>query len=323
MWPTLVELEGGGGIHSYGLWVMTAFCVAFLVVHRRASRIGLHPDRLLPIYMAAAVGGLLGGRLLYAFAVEPSRTLSDPASLMSFAGFAFYGGVIGGAMAVGLLARFQKIPLWPLADVCAPAVVLALGIGRVGCFFAGCCHGAVAPMHNGELPGFGLLPAGFQGGQLWLSSAFPFLTAEFHTGVGRIHDLPLYPTQIWSALVGVGLGVWLLKRWKVRRFDGQMAALSLMLEPVFRFLIEIFRADQRGYVFQWDVGADVSSGLPGMAQAGAEVASGVVGITTSQFIASGMFILGAVMYRACRKQGRTFIAPMTRDPDDELLEWMD
>ena len=125
MWPTLVELEGGGGVHSYGLWVMTAFCVAFLAVHRRSLRVGLHPDRLLPVYLAAAVGGMFGGRLLYALAVEPARTFADPASLLSFSGFAFYGGGIGGALAVMLLARVQQIPMWPLADVCAPAVVLA------------------------------------------------------------------------------------------------------------------------------------------------------------------------------------------------------
>lgn len=317
MWPTLVELEGGGGVHSYGLWVMTAFCVAFLVVHRRSLRVGLHPDRLLPVYLVAAVGGLLGGRLLYAIAVEPARTFADPASLLSFSGFAFYGGVIGGALAVMLLARVQHIPIWPLADVCAPAVVLALGIGRLGCFFAGCCHGAVAPIHQGAT---GLLPEGMLGGQIWVSSVFPFLTTEFHTGVGRLHDVPLYPTQLWSAVVGIALGSWLLKRWEGRSFDGQMTALTLILEPLFRCVIEMFRADQRGYLVQWPVSESVMQWFPGMTQAGVQVQTGVMGLTTSQSIGLGALLWGVVIYSQRKHTPRSPSMTPPSDPDEELFD---
>ena len=65
MWPTLYQAPGGMAVHTYGLFILLAFCSAFLLTHWRVHKVGYHPDRLIPLYVAAAVGGLLGGRILY------------------------------------------------------------------------------------------------------------------------------------------------------------------------------------------------------------------------------------------------------------------
>lgn len=311
MWPTLYESTtelGTWGVHTYGLMILVAFCGAFLLVHHRARQVGIDPDRILPLYLAAGVGGLLGGRLLYVLAVEPGRLLAEPWSLFSLSGFAFYGGLLGGAVAVGAAAAALRIPPWKLADIAAPAVLLGLGLGRIGCFFSGCCHGAEAPA--GGAP---LLPEGLLQGQIWLSSSFPFLTTEFHGGVGRLLHAPLYPTQLWSAAAGIGLCALLSALWSHRRFDGQIAALTLILEPPFRILIEAFRADHRGYVVTWEVSERVASWFPGLVQAGGSLDANVMGVTTSQAIGLGMILAGAVMYALRRNAG---VAPET--PLDEL-----
>lgn len=319
MWPTLLEVQsaaGPVGLHSYGLLVLLAFCAAFLLVHLRAQQIGLHPDRLIGLYVGAAIGGLAGGRLLYAFAVEPARTLAEPLSLLSLSGFAFYGGVLGGALAVGTLAVAQRLPAWKLADIAAPAVILGLGIGRLGCFFAGCCHGAEAPIGDGAVA---LLDEGLLHGQIWLSSTFPFVTTEFHDGVGRLRGIPLYPTQLWSAATGIGLGAALSLAWTRRRFDGQIAAVALLLEPAARVTIEAFRADHRGYAVPLPSGlAEVlGRALPGMAHAGEEFGAAQVGLTTSQTIGLTMMVAGAVIYALRRRAG---VAPEQAIEDLELAD---
>lgn len=303
MWPTLIKVETALGpqpVNTYGLFIVLAFSAAFLLIHFRAQRAGVDPDKLIGGYVSAAVGGMLGGRLLYAISVDWHRTITDPMSLMSCAGFAVYGGIIGGAIGVLLFLYANRLPIWKLADLAAPGVLLGMGVGRFACFFAGCCHGAVAPI--GEHP-FGLFPSAFTGGQLWVSGTFPFLTAEFHGGVGRLHDIPLYPTQLWSAfglLALTGLLAWL---WTKRKFDGQIAALTLMLEPPFRIVVESFRADERGYIVSWPVSEKLAAAIPGMAEAGADVTQHVMGITTSQGIGLVLITLGVVVWFLRRNAG--------------------
>lgn len=317
MWPTLVEVEGAFGtmpVNTYGLFMMLAFSAAFLLIHVRARRVGVNPDRLIPGYVVAAVGGILGARLLFALSVDLEGFLANPLSLFSFSGFAVYGGVLGGIFAVLTWARVQGFPLWTLADLAAPAVVIANGIGRIGCFFAGCCHGAVAPTPHDPV---GLLGA-FSGGQIWLANNFPFVTTEFHQGVGRIHDVPLYPTQLFEAVSYLTVGSLLAWAWTKRRFDGQIAALTLLVQPPFRMISEAMRADERGYFVSWEVSEQVAAWFPGMSQAGEELGAHIVGITTSQGIGLLMMAAGAVFLVV--RRGAKVDAPAPAAPEDDLLE---
>lgn len=321
MWPTLFEVQtatGPIGAHTYGLMILAAFCGAFLLVHWRAQRIGLHPDRLLPLYIAAAVGGLAGGRLLFAFAVDWERTISDPLSLLQPAGFAVYGGIIGGALSVAAAAKVMGIRPWKLADIAGPAVLLGMGIGRLGCLSAGCCHGA-------EIDGFhatgGLFPDSFTGGQVWFSNSFPFVATEFASGnggVSRLTDVPLYPTQLWAVVMLIGLSAALSWAWERKRFDGQIAALALMLEPLYRISVEAFRADHRGYFASFPVPESFGAWLPaGMTQAGERLGDGLMmGITTSQAIGLGSMAFGIAIYLVRRNAGVDTEIPVSVDDDD-------
>lgn len=296
MHPFLYE-AGDAQLPTYGVLVALAFVAAFLLVHGRAQRAGIDPDRLPAVYLASGLGGLLGARALYLLAVNPAGLL-EPSAWFAAGGMAYYGGVIGGFVCLVAVALASRIPLLPLFDLAAPALVVALGIGRMGCFFAGCCHGAVAPIGADPLA---LLGEGTLGGQIWLDQVFPYVTTEFHGGVGRLHEVPLYPTQLWSAVTGLSLGGALAWAWTKRRFDGQIAALMLMTEPVVRIVIEAFRADHRGVAIP--LPDSVVALLPGLSRASGEI-DGSGGLTTSQAIALVMIAAGAGMWVWCQRRGR-------------------
>src|SRR5262249_51864382 len=98
MWPTITEVQTALGpwpVNTYGLFIMLAFSGAFTWVHFRARQQGIDPDRMIGAYLCAAVFGMLGGRLMYAFTVDWEHT-----------GFAVYGGLIGGAVGVGVFAHW-------------------------------------------------------------------------------------------------------------------------------------------------------------------------------------------------------------------------
>jgi phosphatidylglycerol:prolipoprotein diacylglycerol transferase len=315
MWPTLVEIEsptGTSGLHTYGLLVMTAFVVAFGVLLSRGRRVGIGPVRLVELYLVAAVGGMTGARLLYVLAV------GEPGALFSCqGGFAYYGGVIGGTVAVAAVARARALHLWKLADVAVPALVIGNAIGRIGCFFAGCCHGMPVSAPD---PRTALLPEGLLHGQVWLHPHFPFLSTEFHAGVGRLWNEPLYPTQLWQSASALLVFVLLSWVWTRRRFDGQVTAVALMTEPALRILNEAFRADHRGYVWSWQV-EQPPAWLAGMASAGSDLpvdGPALIGLTTSQGIGLVMMLGGAVIYALRRDRGVDPETPAAELWEDDL-----
>jgi phosphatidylglycerol---prolipoprotein diacylglyceryl transferase len=306
MHPFLWEAAGSNGplrIPAYGMLVLSAFMAAFLMVHTRAVSVGIRPERLPPLYVASAIGGLLGAKLLYAVAVDGvMKLVFHPFdTLFTAGGLAFYGGLIGGAIAVLGTAAYLKLPGWKLVDILAPALVMGMGIGRLGCFMAGCCHGVVAEIDQNALA---LLDEhGFLHGQIYVQSTFPYVLNVFHDGVGRIKDVPIYPTQLWDAFALIGFSLVLTALWRVRRFDGMLAGLMMLIEPMIRIFVESYRGDERGYAVSWAV-ASVPSWLPpGFVSAGEGLPTGdplhpsaiLVGLTTSQFLGLGFMAIGATI----------------------------
>ena len=316
MWPQLVEAtQGGLAVNTYGLFILLAFVAAFLHVQGRAREMGIAPERLVPVYLAATFGGGVGARILYTVAVDGPGALFATSTLFSCAGFAYYGGVLGGGAGAIIMANVIGLPGWKVTDLLAPALVLGLGIGRLGCLFAGCCFGAVAPRSH---EAHALLPDGFVKGQFWLDASSPWLTLEFFPGgVGSIFHQSLYPTQIWSACAGLGIAIGLTLMHKHRKFDGQIFATMLLVEPVFRVIIEAFRADQRGTVVSWQVSERISSVFPGMSSADGMVRAQdglvTVGLTTSQAIGLSMILVGIGIYVFRRHAGVALEIPLEEE----------
>ncbi len=291
MWPTLYDFDGvpgGPGLHTYGLMMTVAFLAATWITWLRGQRVGIPMERIVPLLIGAIVGGLLGARIFYAVGV------ADPSALWSASGgFAYYGGLIGGTITVLAVARALRMPLWKTADIIAPALAIGSGFGRLGCLFAGCCHGA--PVPGGE-HAHALLPEGALQGQLLLHDAFPFLSTSFEGGVARLTDTALYPTQLWQSTGEFALAAFLMWMSGRRRFDGHIIALYLLVQPVLRIFVEGFRADHRGYMVSWQVESIPSWLPPGMSQAGASLGTQTIGLTTSQGIGLLMVATGVLIW---------------------------
>lgn len=136
------------------------------------------------------------------------------------AGHVFYGGVIGG-VGVGLLFawRSNETRLAALFDVAAPGIVVGIALGRVGCFFGGCCYG-----RETTLPWAVHFPAGH-----------------------ATHGVGVHPVQLYDVAVAVALLV-LLAVWRPAK-DGLRFAAVAAVYAAARFCTEFVRADaDRGFV---------------------------------------------------------------------------
>ncbi len=104
--------------------------------HQEAVQVWPH-QRIGDIVMLAVAGGLVGAKIFDGLE-NWNAYMADPlGSFFSFSGLTYYGGLIVAAVAIIVYARNKQINGWHLVDSAAPALMLAYGLGRLGCQMAG------------------------------------------------------------------------------------------------------------------------------------------------------------------------------------------
>ena len=224
MRPVLFEIYGIK-VYGYGLMIAIGIIVAVSLGERLIKKIGMTSDDMYSLSVYALIGGIVGGKLLYIL-VEMRHFISDPYEFISTlgSGFAIYGSILGGIIAVYIFCRRRKLKLLKILDMLIPCVAIAQGFGRIGCFLAGCCYGKVTD-----------LPIGVR-----FNSPF---TSD---------NLKRYPTQIFSSAFDFALGIFLLWYWlkteKDEKRRGKVFALYLIIQCAGRFVVEFIRDDPRGSI---------------------------------------------------------------------------
>jgi phosphatidylglycerol:prolipoprotein diacylglycerol transferase len=176
---------------------------------------------------AGVIGGLVGARLLFILEEWHGFARDPVAFLLSGAGFSWYGGLLGGALAAVWVFKKHKVPLGRAADISAPALALGYGIGRIGCFLAGdATWGKVT-----DVPWAMAFPNAIAG---WVD---PITGLPYPPGV-KVH-----PTQLYELVQSlfVFAVLWVLRK---RRYpDGTIFWLYLVLAGSMRFIVEFWRAN--------------------------------------------------------------------------------
>lgn len=204
--------------HTYGLCTAIGILLAYFTAERRAKKKNLDADRIFGIVVFCCIFGYLGSKLLYISTILPQ--IADNPSLLKESladGWVIYGGILGGIFGGWLYCRIRKLPAWKYFDLCFPSVALAQAIGRIGCFFAGCCYGEETD------------------GPIYV---------EFSNSQFAPNHVHLIPTQLMSSAGDFLLWGFLL--WydgHRKKKDGEVTALYLIVYSVGRFLIEFLRGD--------------------------------------------------------------------------------
>jgi phosphatidylglycerol:prolipoprotein diacylglycerol transferase len=221
MHPIILQL-GPLTIYSFGLMMALAFLAAAYLLGKELERKGYDSEIASSLVLWAAVGGLGGARLWLVLA-DWQRFLADPwGTLFSGAGFVWYGGLLGGALAVGWAAKhYYNLDFLRVADCVAPGLALAHGIGRIGCQLAG----------DGDWGSVTTLPWG-------MAYENAIIGWDYPPGV-VVHPTPIYETVIYFAIAG------LLWSWRTRdQPEGTIFGRYLILSAIARFAVEFVRINE-------------------------------------------------------------------------------
>lgn len=223
MHPVLIEL-GPITLHSYGVLVATGILLALWLARRQAPRMGLDPDQVWNLGIYMVLGGLVGAKLWYILE-NVGYYADNPRALFSMdtlqAAGVWYGGLLTALLVLVIYVRRAKMSFLALSDTFAAPLALGHGIGRLGCFSAGCCWGKPTTLAWGVT-----------------------FTSEYAADtVGTPLGVALHPTQLYEAtteLLAFAFLLWLGTR---RSFRGQVFAAYLIWYGVARGAIEFFRGD--------------------------------------------------------------------------------
>lgn len=212
-------------IYSYGAMIfLGAILAATFTVKQLKKKFNLETDDSLSLISGIIISAIVGGKVFLYFE-DPAYYNQNPTAIFGNSGFVFYGSLIFALTVVWLFIRKHKLAVWPFLDIIAITTLIVHFFGRIGCFFAGCCHG---------IPYDGFLSVIFTDEQC----------------VAEPLNTPLHPTQLYSAFTLLAIMAVLLIVKRFQRFDGQLFLLYLMFYSFGRSLIEEFRGDEeRGFVF--------------------------------------------------------------------------
>ena len=248
-------------IYAYAFFLSFSFVFCILGMlwydRRSAAPLRVRPD----IGVWVFLGAIVGARLFYL--VQFDRPLCQ-VFFLTGSGLVFYGGFIGGLLALLVYARVFALPLRPLLDLAAPFVALGEAITRIGCLCNGCCWGT---------------PTRLPWGIHFPRYSFPW---HQHVNEGRIwadasHSLPVHSTQLYMTLGLLVLFSVLLFLLRQNAKRGYAFCGYLIGYGVLRGVIETFRGDS---------------------------AHDLLGMTVSQVISISLIVLGIVLVFVLNKVPR-------------------
>lgn len=225
MHPTLIQftfLNKQTVVGAYGVMMVAGLVVAIGLSLFIARRYGFQPRDFINHCILVSAGVLSGAYLVGFLVFLPERIgkgfIDYPPALVS------WGGIIGGLAALVFMKYKWKERLPVLADIFTPGYLIGMGIGRIGCFFAGCCYG----VHAGSCIG---------------------VTFTDPAAPASVLPQPLVPVQLISAAFLVCAGLAFIPVALRKKNSGLAFAASAVAYSVFRFIIEFWRDDPRLFLF--------------------------------------------------------------------------
>ena len=204
-------------IPTFGLMLWLAAVVGGLVLDRNFRRWRIDADAI-GMVMFTVVAGIVGAKLWHVVDTPSEFREQGWRVLWDTAGFAWFGGLVAGILALVGQGLWAKIGALRMLDLAAPAAAFGYGVGRIGCFLSGDgCYG---------------LPTNLPWGM-----AFP-------KGIEPVF-VPVHPTPLYELGDSLLIGAWLWLRGGKQRPAGAILGEYLILSGAARFLVEFLRRNPK------------------------------------------------------------------------------
>ena len=248
MWPILLKL-GPITLNTYGLMIAIGFLTALHFIQKECAKQNISAEVMNTAAFWSLLLGIAGTRALHIFMFPSEYSWSDPIGWIAIwrGGLVFQGGPPVAAMFLFVFLRKHGVSFLKVIDIAGVYLPLAHAIGRMGCFFKGCCYGKLTTVPWGL--SFPRWPKDIS----QTPTDSPAYLDQLREGLIQAtdtHALAVHPTQFYEAafLVGICISLYFIrKKWHL--FDGIVLPAYLALYGVARFIVEFYRGDNNPTVF--------------------------------------------------------------------------
>ena len=192
-------------VRAWGVAFAASLAVGSAITIRRAGARGIERDLVTSACIAAAIGGVVGARLLWVI-LHPFVTGSVDGSVAFYRGGLSVWGGLGGALAgVAFSSRARGASLPVLFDLAAPSFGVGVVLTRIGCFLEGCDFGV--PLANGAprfVAALGTFP---KNSPAWVEHVVSRGLSPNATVSLAVHPIELYEAAFGAALVALALAL--------------------------------------------------------------------------------------------------------------------
>jgi len=222
MLPDLFSI-GPLTVHTYGLFLVLGIIIGLLVALWMGKSQGIRSLAIMDMGFITVLFAFLGARLVFVL-MNIGYYREHPLDIIKIwqGGLVFSGGIIAALLVLGWYLKRHKLSFWKIGDLLAPSAAIGQGVGRFGCFMAGCCYGKPTEMKWGVV--------------------------FTHPNALAPLNIPLHPTQVYAALSGFIIFIVLLWLHTKKQFEGQILLWFLILHSTSRLLVERFRGDERNFI---------------------------------------------------------------------------
>ena len=223
MFPELFSI-GPLTLHTYGLFVAIGLVFGILITIRIGKAQGISAQQIMDMGFIMALSGIVGSRIAYVL-MNFSYYKTNPVDILKLwhGGLVFAGALIAVLFTMIWYIRRHNLNIWRIGDLWSPGAAIGQGIGRIGCFMAGCCYGKQTDTFWGVV----------------------FTNPKSLAPL----NIPLHPTQLYSSFSGLIIFIILLVLNTKKKYDGQVFLWFLILHSTSRLFVEKFRGDNRGLIF--------------------------------------------------------------------------
>ena len=200
-------------VQTFGLCLALSLISCGLLAAKRFRELGRPVDWAYEALFAAGLGGIVGAKVDWMLQNPDQASVAGVVDAVFGPGLVFFGGLLGGALAVSAWAWWRGYFGYELVDVAAPAIALGYALGRIGCQLSG----------DGDYGIRTHLP--------W-AMAYPRGTVPTEA---QVHPTPIYELLVMGL---VTMGLWRLRG---RLAPGVLFGLYLVLAGLERFLVELIR----------------------------------------------------------------------------------
>jgi len=205
------------GIRWYGVFVALAALVLVLwMLWEVRKGANLSYNTILTAALVGIPSAIIFSRLLHVID-RWGYYSQNPGQILGTDGLTFYGAILGAALGIWIYSKFSNFNYGYLADLVAPAILLAHAVGRIGCTINGCCHGMATS-----------LPWGIIYPSSHYTDGWSYFVDPKFVGI------PIHPTQIYEIIYNLLAFTVLLKLRGHLKYDGSLFLIYLTLYALWR-----------------------------------------------------------------------------------------